>query len=123
PCILSLLQDALERCHKNKEIFVDLGIHADFNFPKLHNLRHYPLTIKLLGSTDNYNTEYTEQLHIDLAKDAYQATNRKDKYTQMTLWLERKEKILRHEKFILWCIAGSPGPSETESLWHPLTIV
>ncbi|KAJ7860220.1 hypothetical protein B0H14DRAFT_3084863 [Mycena olivaceomarginata] len=81
---LSLLNDALKMFHANKEVFVDLGIHADFNFPKLHNLRHYLMTIKLFGTTDNYNTEYTERLHIDFAKDAYRATNRKDEYTQMT---------------------------------------
>ncbi|KAF7369562.1 hypothetical protein MVEN_00286300 [Mycena venus] len=120
---ISLLQDALENFHNNKQIFVDLGIRADFNFPKLHNLCHYPLIIKLFGSTDNYNTEYTERLHIDLAKDAYRATNRKDEYTQMTLWLERKEKILRHEKFISWRIAGSPVPDDTQSLWHPPPVI
>jgi hypothetical protein len=44
--------------------------------------------IMLFGSTDNYNTEYTEQLHIDLAKDAYHAMNHKDEFAQMTCWLE-----------------------------------
>ncbi|THU77979.1 hypothetical protein K435DRAFT_877154 [Dendrothele bispora CBS 962.96] len=40
----------------------------------------------------NYNTETTERLHIDFAKDAYRASNHKDEYAQMTLWLERREK-------------------------------
>ncbi|KAJ7119227.1 hypothetical protein C8R43DRAFT_1152418 [Mycena crocata] len=120
---LVMLNNALEMFHDNKEIFLDLGIRTDFNFPKLHNIRHYPFTIKLFGSTDNYNTEYTERLHIDLAKDAYRATNRKDEYTQMTLWLERKEKVIRHEKFIFWRIAGSPGPAERHSLWHAPAII
>ncbi|KAJ6459244.1 hypothetical protein C8R45DRAFT_1056242 [Mycena sanguinolenta] len=111
---LSLLNKALEMFHANKEIFIDLGIRADFNFPKLHNLHHYLMTIKLFGTTDNYNTEYTECLHIDLAKDAYRATNHKDECTQMTLWLERKEKTLHHEKFLLWRIAGKP-PARTRS--------
>ncbi|KAJ6471532.1 hypothetical protein C8R45DRAFT_1055045 [Mycena sanguinolenta] len=106
---LTLLHDALALFHANKAIFIELGIRADFNFPKLHNIRHYPLSIKLFGSTDNYNTEYTERLHIDMAKDAYRATNRKDEYTQMTLWLERKEKVLRHEKFIFWLIENDYG--------------
>ncbi|KAJ6458500.1 hypothetical protein C8R45DRAFT_757736, partial [Mycena sanguinolenta] len=101
---LSLLNKAQEMFHANKEIFIDLGIRADFNFPKLHNLCHYLMTIKLFGTTDNYNTEYTEHLHIDLVKDAYHPTNRKDEYTQMTLWLEQKEKILQHKKFLLWRI-------------------
>ncbi|KAJ6527827.1 hypothetical protein B0H19DRAFT_969493 [Mycena capillaripes] len=111
---LSHLHNALATFHDNKNIFVELGIRADFNFPKLHNLRHYVTTIKLFGSTDNYNTEYTERLHIDLAKDAYRATNRKDEYTQMTLWLERKEKVLRHNKF--YFLADC-------SLWHAPTVI
>ncbi|KAG2120459.1 uncharacterized protein F5147DRAFT_741494 [Suillus discolor] len=82
-------------------------IHAVFNFnlPKLHFFCHYVHMIKLYGTTDNYNTEYTECLHIDLAKDAYRATNHKDKYPQMTLWLERHEKMLWHNNFVQWRLA------------------
>ncbi|KAJ7833407.1 hypothetical protein B0H13DRAFT_2370459 [Mycena leptocephala] len=79
---------------------------SDFNLPKLYNCSHYPTYIKLFGTTDNYNTEYTERLHIDLAKDAYRSTNFKDEFPQMTLWLERKEKIFRHEKYIQWRLDG-----------------
>jgi hypothetical protein len=99
---LACLDDALKRFHSNKNIFVDLGIRSGFNLPKLHSLSHYSYSIKMFGTTDNYNTEYTERLHIDLAKDAYRATNKKDEYAQMTVWLERKEKVLRHEKYIRW---------------------
>ncbi|KAG2050313.1 hypothetical protein BDR06DRAFT_1065146 [Suillus hirtellus] len=99
---LSLLDEALVLFHDNKEIFIDLGIRNHFNLPKLHTTRHYVSMIHFFGTTDNYNTEYTEQLHIDLAKDAYRATNRKDEFMQMTQWLERKEKIVRHAKFIHW---------------------
>jgi len=42
---------------------------------------------------DNYNTEQSERLHIDFAKDAYRATNQRDQYPQMTAWLERREKV------------------------------
>ncbi|KAJ7913421.1 hypothetical protein B0H13DRAFT_2232321 [Mycena leptocephala] len=85
---LAHLGNALQRFHDNKSIFVELGIRDDFNLPKLH-----ASAIMLY----NYNTEYTERLHIDLAKDTYRSTNFKDKFPQMTLWLERKEKIYRHE--------------------------
>lgn len=64
--------------------------------------------IKDFGTCDNYNTEYSERLHIDLAKDAYRATNHKDKYAQMTVWLERKEKILRHDNYINWQLSSHP---------------
>ncbi|KAG1847683.1 hypothetical protein DFJ58DRAFT_717167 [Suillus subalutaceus] len=80
----------------------------NFNLPKLHAGRHYMSMIRTFGTTDNYNTEYTERLHIDLAKDAYRATNHKDEFIQMTQWLERKEKIVRHERYVMWCLHGNP---------------
>jgi hypothetical protein len=83
------MHDALARFHADKDIFIELGVHSHFNIPKLHFAIHYVHLIKLFGTTDNFNTEYTEHLHIDLAKDAYAATNRKDKYPQMTVWLTR----------------------------------
>lgn len=81
---LSLLDEALVLFHDNKEIFIDLGIQNHFNLPKCHATRHYISMIRFFSTTDNYNTEYTERLHIDLAKDAYCATNRKDEFMQMT---------------------------------------
>ncbi|THH32704.1 hypothetical protein EUX98_g1491 [Antrodiella citrinella] len=107
---LKLLKDARTRFHANKSIFIDLGIRTHFNFPKLHFADHYEDLIEAFGTTDNYNTQTTERLHIDFVKDAYEATNHKDEYVQMTIWLERKEKILLHERYIRWRLAGSlPG--------------
>ncbi len=99
---LTLLENSLVRFHQNKDIFKTLGIRLHFKLPKLHSLDHYPLSIRLFGTTDNYDTQYTERLHIDFAKDAYRSTNRRDELSQMTLWLERREKILRHEVHVRW---------------------
>jgi Plavaka transposase len=99
---LSRLEDCLAVFHNNKAVFVDLGIRENFEIPKLHSLLHYASSIRLFGTTDNYNTEQSERLHIDLAKDAYRATNRKDEYAQMTTWLERREKVQRHSASIDW---------------------
>ena len=104
---LDLLQSALEHFHMNKQIFIDLGIRQNFDIPKLHFVGHYRLFIELYGTTDNMNTEYTERLHIDLAKDAYRSTNRKDKYPQMTAWLDRRERIFQHEKYLWWQLSNS----------------
>ncbi|KAJ6468948.1 hypothetical protein C8R45DRAFT_1055231 [Mycena sanguinolenta] len=112
------LAQHLRHFHDNKAIFVDLGIRQNFNFPKLHNVGHYPLFIHLFGTFDNFNTEHTESLHIDFTKDAYRATNRKDGYLQMTLWLERKEKFLRHEKYIRWRLAGCPLVANENTTWR-----
>ncbi|KAG2346551.1 hypothetical protein BDR05DRAFT_878079 [Suillus weaverae] len=104
---LVFLNEALELFHENKDIFVDLGIRNSFNLPKLHFALHYTHMIRTYGTTDNYNTESTERLHIDLAKDAYRSTNHKNEFTQMAIWLERREKILRHEKYIQWKLGGT----------------
>ncbi|KAH8084372.1 hypothetical protein BXZ70DRAFT_900453 [Cristinia sonorae] len=115
---LSMLQDALTRFHDNKQIFIELGVRDDWEIPKLHFLDHWEYLIRRLGTPDNFNTEYTERLHIDLAKDAYEATNCKDELPQMTLWLERREKLVRHERYIAWCLAGRPSLQSLTHLMH-----
>ncbi|KAH9163607.1 hypothetical protein EDB89DRAFT_2116420 [Lactarius sanguifluus] len=114
---LQNMDAALQSFHDNKHIFVSLGIRDNFNIPKLHFAKHYCRSIKLFGTTDNFNTEYTERLHIDLAKDAYAATNHKDEFPQMALWLERKEKIACHTKYIQWRLDGCPAPKSID--WVP----
>ncbi|KAJ7823158.1 hypothetical protein B0H14DRAFT_2370305 [Mycena olivaceomarginata] len=113
---LIALEAARMLFHRNKDVFVDLGIRDGFNLPKVHSMAHYPTNIMNFGTSDNYNTENTERLHIDLAKDAYHASNRKDEFSQMTLWLERKEKIQRHSQFVDWKFRGSPLPPIIENL-------
>ena len=104
---LDLMQSALELFHINKQIFIDLGIRQNFDIPKFHFVGHYRFFIELYGTTDNTNTEYTERLHIDLAKDAYRSTNRKDEYPQMTAWLDRRERIFQHEKYLRQRLSNS----------------
>ncbi|KAJ7212695.1 hypothetical protein GGX14DRAFT_361455 [Mycena pura] len=117
------LKGFLKRFHDNKSIFITLGIRDNFNIPKLHNISHYPLFIELFGSLDNFNTETTERLHIDFTKNAYRATNRKDEYLQMTLWIERREKVLRHAKFIRWRRLGCPSHAAKSTTWTSLPVV
>ena len=99
---ISQMRDCLIQFHDNKVIFVDLRVQRQFNLPKLHSLSHYDSSIRLFGTTDNYNTKQSECLHIDLAKDAYRMTNHKEKYSQMTKWLERREKVQDYSVFIKW---------------------
>lgn len=94
---LKYMTDALELFHKHKNVLVELGIREHMNIPKLHSLLHYVDSIKNLGTTDNYNTEMFERLHIDCAKKAWRATNHRNERPQMVKWLERREKVAMFE--------------------------
>ncbi|KAJ3807099.1 hypothetical protein F5876DRAFT_90747 [Lentinula aff. lateritia] len=107
---LIALDESLADFHAKKDIFITLNVRKHFNFPKLHFLSHYSRAIKYFGTTDNYNTKTTERLHIDFTKDAYQASNHKDEYTQMTRWLEQCEKIIQHTSYISWRLGDLDGP-------------
>jgi hypothetical protein len=96
------MEKALDGFHKNKKIFVNLQIRKDFNFLKLHACVHYISSIQCFGATDNYNTQHTERLHVDFTKPAYRASNTRDEYPQMTNWLEQREKVHYHAKYIKW---------------------
>ncbi|TFK98891.1 hypothetical protein BDV98DRAFT_584495 [Pterulicium gracile] len=103
--------------HDNKDIFDNLGIRSNFRLPKLHALNHCPASIRYLGSLDNFDTQYTERLHIDMAKDAYRASNHKDEYPQMTRYLIRQEKMSKHAKYIEWRQNGSAPVPLIDSSW------
>jgi hypothetical protein len=118
---LLLLEDSLAIFHANKQVFIDLEVRETFNLPKLHSMSHYASSIRLFGTTDNYNTEQTERLHIDLAKDAYRATNRKDEYAQMTKWLERQEKVQLHSAFMSRSQQGRQPTSSPHIIGPPRT--
>ncbi|KAJ7155095.1 hypothetical protein C8R46DRAFT_1296282 [Mycena filopes] len=97
------LRESLNAFHDNKQIFIDLkGRNNHFNIPKIHSLDHYEFLIRLFGSADGFNTESPERLHIDYAKNAYRASNRKDYIDQMTLWLERQEAVARFTAYLEW---------------------
>ncbi|KAM5544152.1 hypothetical protein V8D89_002201 [Ganoderma adspersum] len=66
-----------------------------------------------LGTTDGYNTEQSEQLHIDYTKWGYAASNKKVYICQMTIWLNRQEAVGRFQLFLDW--ASLPPTPETFS--------
>lgn len=101
--------------HDNKAVFIDLEIRKHFNISKLHNIRHYIDSIRSHGTTDGFNTENSERLHIDLAKVGYLASNKKDYIRQMTQWLQRQESIHRFAGYLTWAIPGySPAEDGTD---------
>ncbi|KXN80789.1 hypothetical protein AN958_07312 [Leucoagaricus sp. SymC.cos] len=97
---MTALATAIADFQLHHHIFVELSIRDNFDIPKLHFLLHFLYFIRRFSTLNNFNTEYTEQLHIDMVKDAYTASNSKDKFPQMTAWLDQRERILLHDKYL-----------------------
>jgi len=57
-------------------------------------------------SAPSDNTEASERLHIDFAKHAYVASNRKDYIEQMKTWLARRESIDTFFSYLCWAVPG-----------------
>ncbi|KAJ6540406.1 hypothetical protein B0H19DRAFT_1313055 [Mycena capillaripes] len=112
---LDALQNALDTFHDHKQIFIDLGIREHFNIPKFHAIQHYVDSIRALGSADGYNTESPERLHIDFAKKAYRATNRRDYTEQMALWLQRQEAVALRASYLAWYEKHPLQPASDDS--------
>ncbi|KAK6969503.1 hypothetical protein R3P38DRAFT_3336914 [Favolaschia claudopus] len=70
---LAKLGEAWMLFHNNKGVFIVKGVREHFNIPKIHSMQHYVDMIRSLGTTDGYNTELSERLHIDYAKLGYKA--------------------------------------------------
>ncbi|KAF8879805.1 hypothetical protein BD779DRAFT_1550612 [Infundibulicybe gibba] len=102
---LAALKACLATFHRFKDIFIKYEIRKHFNIPKIHALLHYFASIQALGSNDGYNSESPERLHIDFAKDAFRASNKKDYHEQMALWLQRREAMWQREAYITWLSA------------------
>lgn len=99
---LAHLKRSLDTFHAHKDVFRQLGIRKHFNIPKFHTLLHYEEAIRSRGSCDGFNTELPERLHIDLAKNAYRASNHRDYTEQMVTWLARQEAVDLHAAYVAW---------------------
>ncbi len=101
---LQKLEDSWHTFHEEKDIFIELGIHDHFNIPKIHSMSHYASMIRSHGSAGGFNTEASERLHIDYAKIAYNASNKKGYVRQMTTWMRRREAVEKFQRFLQYAI-------------------
>ncbi|KAJ7735424.1 hypothetical protein DFH07DRAFT_753845 [Mycena maculata] len=106
------LDQAWSAFHANKQAFIDLEIRQHFRINKIHKLKHYVDSIRSRGTTDGFNTEGTERLHIDLAKAGYNASNKRQYIRQMTVWLRRQESVHKFGTYLQWAVPGYVAPFE-----------
>ncbi|KAB5587770.1 hypothetical protein CTheo_8789 [Ceratobasidium theobromae] len=92
---LEALDNDLAEFHKSKEAFVECNVVDSGDMfdaiAKIHMLSHYSESIRELGTTDGYNTEAPEHLHIDCVKEGWRMSNHNNPLDQMALYLQRKE--------------------------------
>ncbi|KAK7433564.1 hypothetical protein VKT23_020718 [Stygiomarasmius scandens] len=113
---LKAMDAAWDNFHEYKAIFEELGIRRHFNISKLHNVSHYSESIRSRGTTDGFNSESSERLHIDFAKVAYRATNKRNFRSQMVTWLTRHEAVQRRDAFLRWSMKGYRSCNEGKDL-------
>ena len=109
---LGYMEAELDTWHRYRAYFIDAGVREDFNIPKFHSLQHYVDSIRWLGTTDNYNTEMFERLHIDFAKEGWRSSNKRDHFPQMVKWLSRQEKIASYDFYRSWLDYDQPEAAE-----------
>ncbi|KAJ8080021.1 hypothetical protein PM082_016847 [Marasmius tenuissimus] len=97
---LARMQCLLNQWAEHRHTFVETGTREDFNIPKFHSLVHYIEMIRLFGTTDNYNTKMFERLHINFTKKGWRASNKRDKFPQMTTWLSCQENVATFDRYI-----------------------
>jgi hypothetical protein len=97
---LQEMTNALQTWHSSASYFCDIGAHPDLKIPKFHSMLHYTDAIQFFGTTDNYNTEMFERLHIELAKRPWRASNKRNELEQMKVWNNRQERIHLHGRYL-----------------------
>jgi hypothetical protein len=116
---LNKLQAAWMDFHERKSIFVKHNVREHFNIPKFHSTQHYFPMIKSHGTADNFNTELSERLHIDIAKDTFDHTNKRNYIAQMRLRLQRHEAVRKFTAYLKWSVEGyCPGGTKRRRAQH-----
>lgn len=67
-----------------------------------------------LGTTDNYNTEMFEHLHIDFMKEGWWVSNQCEEFPQTITWLGRQQKISSNAIPLLSLVMYHP----LQHTWH-----
>lgn len=91
---LDLIQEALDRFHRYREIFVETGVKVNnISLPRQHSLVHYIPSIILFGSPNGLCSSITESKHIKAVKKPWRRSSRYRALLQMLTINERQDKL------------------------------
>jgi Plavaka transposase len=107
---LQLLDEALKDFHRFKNCFIRNGarrgsskvVMNHFRIPKLAGLHMFSYHIPRMGSSMQFSTEIIETSHIQAAKLAFKATNRKNFVAQMCAYGDRLATLSLMEDLGAW---------------------
>jgi hypothetical protein len=88
------LQDALDRYHRYRTIFEEVGVRPDgFALPRQHSLVHYFSLVRAFGAPNGLCSSITESKHIKAVKEPWRRSNRYEALGQMLLTNQRLDKL------------------------------
>jgi hypothetical protein len=90
---LDEIQDALNRFHTYRDIFIATGIRMTISLPCQHSMVHYIPSIILFGSPNGLCSSITESKHIKAVKEPWRRSNRHNALIQMLRILTRLDRL------------------------------
>ncbi|KAJ6579813.1 hypothetical protein B0H10DRAFT_2341961 [Mycena sp. CBHHK59/15] len=90
---LPKIQDALNRFHQYRTIFIECGVRVDISLPRQHSLVHYICFIQLFGSPNGLCSSITESKHIKAVKEPWHRSSHYKALAQMLIMLVRLGKL------------------------------
>ncbi|KAI0038131.1 hypothetical protein FA95DRAFT_1665594 [Auriscalpium vulgare] len=90
---LANLNEALDRFHHHRQIFVETGVRDSLSLPRQHSLKHYPRSIPLFGSPNGLCSSITESKHIKAVKEPWRRSSRFEALAQMLITNQRLDKL------------------------------
>ncbi|GJF00302.1 hypothetical protein PsYK624_165860 [Phanerochaete sordida] len=90
---LRQIDEALERFHRHRQIFVTSGVRTSFSLPRQHSLKHYHHLIEEYGAPNGLCSSITESKHIKAVKEPWRRSNRYNALRQMLVTNQRLDKL------------------------------
>src|ERR1700678_1950616 len=90
--VLLKIDVAVETFHRERLIFVEEGIHKDFNLPRQHSFVHYRPNIQMFGAPNGLCSSITKSKHIKAVKEPWRRSNRFKALIQMLCTIIRLKK-------------------------------
>jgi hypothetical protein len=90
---LTELEQALDRFHQYRTIFLETGVRVGFNLPRQHFLSHYPALIRSFGAPNGLCSSITESKHIKAVKKPWRRSSCYKALGQMLLTNQRLDKL------------------------------